>query len=109
MPIPCRSGSNVHGFAFDAVESNIPYLTSRRMLEGQRRLGEVVQDNRIASMELTFPNAGPITAAIEMMGRVPSDAGRVRTSIPRPIGNWTVCLTRVTMVLSPRSMKLRWC
>ena len=38
------------------------------------RLGEQVQDNRIGSLELTIPASGPMSASVEMMGRVPNDA-----------------------------------
>lgn len=72
MTLASQTGSYVHEFTFDTLESNIPYFTVRRVLEGTPKLGEVVQDNRIASSEFSLPAIGPLTMNMNMMGRIPS-------------------------------------
>lgn len=69
-----QAGSNIHTISLATNEADIPYLTTRRMLEGAQRLGEIVQDNRIGGLELTIPSAGPMSANLELLGRTPTDA-----------------------------------
>jgi hypothetical protein len=68
-----QTGSNIHTISLASNEADIPYITTRRMLEGANRLGETVQDNRIGGLELTVPSSGPMSANVELMGRTPSD------------------------------------
>ena len=68
-----QTGSNLHTISLAANEADIPYVTTRRMLEGAQRLGEIVQDNRIGGLELTIPASGPMSANVELMGRTPTD------------------------------------
>jgi hypothetical protein len=67
-----QTGSYVHEFTFDTLESTLPYFTVRRVLEGVPKLGEVIQDNRVASADFNLPAIGPLTANLNMMGRIPS-------------------------------------
>jgi hypothetical protein len=80
-----KVGSNIHTFTFNTSETDIPYFTTRKLMEGPQSLGEITQDNRITSLELTIPNNGPMSASVEMMGRVPSD---LVMFMDNPATNW---------------------
>jgi hypothetical protein len=67
------TGSQIHTFAFKAKQSDVPYVTVRKLLEGPTPLGEETVDNRFGQMELTLPNVGPMTCALELNGRTPAN------------------------------------
>jgi hypothetical protein len=72
VTLDTQTGSYVHEFTFDTLESTLPYFTVRRVLEGVPKLGEVIQDNHVASADFNLPAIGPLTANLNMMGRIPS-------------------------------------
>jgi hypothetical protein len=65
-----ETGSNLHEFTFATDEEDLPYLTVRRRLPHPTdKLGEIIKDNRIGSLEMSFPAVGPITASMDILGR----------------------------------------
>ena len=79
------AGSHVHQFRYAAAQDALPYLTTRRMLHNSdtpaSSLGEVGQDNHIGTMEFSLPATGPLSASLEMVGRIP-------TWVADPITTW---------------------
>ena len=68
------SGVHVHTFTFDDNEVFLPYASGRRVIPGPRKLAEVTQDIRLGRGEFNFPAVGPMSASLQMAGRVPNAA-----------------------------------
>lgn len=81
------SGLATHTFVYNVKESNLPYVTTRRVLEGPTNLGEQIVDARIANAEINIPNTGVMTANLELMGRIPSTSDLF---IPDPDTTWAM-------------------
>lgn len=88
-----HTGSYIHTFTFSEFEADLPYFTVRRSLPHvieEEILGEQILDNHIGSLECTLPAAGPMTATIDMMGRIPGDHNLFR---PDPNDDWELLAT----------------
>lgn len=70
------AGVNKHTFTMDATnQDKIPWMAVRKMIPGAagvRAKGVTGYDNKVASLRFTIPQAAPIEARIEFMGRVPA-------------------------------------
>jgi len=69
------AGSHVHQFRYATAQDAIPYFTTRRLLHRSdtptASLGETGQDNHVGTIEFSLPATGPLSASIEMVGRIP--------------------------------------
>ena len=82
------AGCNVHEFTFAAAAANIPYFTARRVLQHSTEaemLGEQIQDCHVGSLEVTIPAVGPVSANLDLLGRIPAALALLK---PDPTTDW---------------------
>lgn len=61
-----------HTFKFATDPSSTPWLTLRKWVPASTAYGENVLDCKVGRLRLTIPQAGPVTARIDFVGRVPT-------------------------------------
>jgi hypothetical protein len=83
------AGVNLHTFTYKDVQSDIPYLSTRKLIQFTTPLGEQTQDGRVNNLEMSLPGNGVMTATIDMLSRVPGDAAATFTDDPFGTGTTT--------------------
>lgn len=66
------TGKYFHDFTFDTDPTSLPWFTVHKFVPSSANMFEDVLDCKIARLRLTIPQAGPVAARLDMVGRSPT-------------------------------------